>query len=119
MYKSHYLILLLCILLPIVVSAQQDQRIITSVEPKTSASIQDARELPREGTYEIITTNNTTPQIAEEVMRSINSIRKYDEDFIYVVDPQVSIKIYSLKRIRQSTAAPTTTTKEIRFTHQD
>jgi hypothetical protein len=60
----------------------------------TSSEIAFAKELPKEGTYQIIyKATESAPTIANEILFTVNEKRKAEEVVYIIVDEQTKIKI--------------------------
>ncbi|HEY9082180.1 MAG TPA: hypothetical protein VIN73_02515 [Vicingaceae bacterium] len=69
-------------------------KIVEEEQTQTVSSISFAKELPKEGTYQIIyKATESTPTITNEILFTVNEKRKAEEVEYIIVDENTKIKI--------------------------
>ena len=69
-------------------------KIVEEEQTQTVSSISFAKELPKEGTYQIIyRATESTPTITKEILFTVNEKRKAEEVEYIIVDENTKIKI--------------------------
>lgn len=77
-----------------VYSQEVHEKIVNEESMTSSSEIAFAKELPKEGTYQIIyKATESAPTIANEILLTVNERRKAEEVVYIIVDEQIKIKI--------------------------
>ncbi len=83
------------------------QEVVEQPRPSTVGSLEQAEQLPTEGTYQIIVQGkDVIPAIPQEIMYQINHKRAYEEVTYLIVNDYVKIKILPFKVIRAKDFTP-------------
>lgn len=87
-------ILLMTITTSFLYSQNEVVEIVEEEQTQTASTISFAKELPKEGTYQIIyKATESIPTIADEILFTVNEKRKAEEVEYIIVDEQTKIKI--------------------------